>query len=95
MPISVYLVQYQSHATSAVLLSSLLEWGLKLIAKDLNVDIPRKSGRGMSDVKFILLQLKQSGLNIQLDPKIDKAIDNLRSVRNSYAHGEWDRVEKN
>lgn len=49
----------------------------------------------MSDVKFILLQLKQSGLNIQLDPKIDKAIDNLRSVRNSYAHGEWDRVEKN
>lgn len=87
-------VKVVTHATSAVLLSSFLEWGLKRIAKDLNVDIPRKSGRGMSDVKFLLLQLKQSGLNIQLDPKIDKAIDNLRSVRNSYAHGEWDQVEK-
>ncbi|MGN4047700.1 hypothetical protein [Pseudomonas sp. SM4] len=84
-----------TQATSLVLLSSFVEWGLKRVVKSLHGSVPRKpSGAATSDVEFLLQHIAQSGLHFSLNPVLLETVNDFRHVRNAFAHGDWARVDE-
>lgn len=83
-----------SRVVPIVLLSSFVEWGLKLVATEFCSSVPRKSAPSMSDFQFLIQHLQaNSGLSFQIDQELFEAVDLFRSARNAFAHGRWRDLE--
>ena len=88
-------VQVVAKSTSVVLLCSFMEWGLKLVAKELCGGIPRKSDRSMSDIEFMLWHIEQrGGLQLVVDDEPIGVVNSFRVIRNAFAHGDWTELNE-
>lgn len=86
-------VEVVGRATSIVLLSSFVEWGLKRVALEFCGTIPRKRGGAMSDVEFMLQHLqRQGGLSPAMEVECMERIHSFRGIRNAFAHGDWEAL---
>lgn len=82
-----------SQAVPVVLLCSFVEWGLKRVIADFGGNVPRKTGRALSDIQFLLEHLEQQcGLPLGPAQGPIQVIHELRPVRNAFAHGQWQTV---
>lgn len=83
-------IEVIGRATSIILLCSFVEWGLKLVTRELCGAIPRKRGRSMSDFEFMLHHLQHNGgLHLNVDDDSVGVINMFREIRNAFAHGDW------
>jgi len=87
-------VSVVSVAVPIVLLSSFVEWGLKLVIADLCDSLPRKPNPSMSDFQFLLQHLQANGgVVLSIDKEQIETVNSFRRVRNAFAHGQWDTLE--
>ncbi|KUY70929.1 hypothetical protein WS46_32685 [Burkholderia sp. RF4-BP95] len=83
-------VEVVGRATSIVLLCSFVEWGLKLVTRELCGAIPRKRAHSMSDFEFMLDHLEHNGgLHLDVDDESIDVVNSFRRIRNTFAHGDW------
>ncbi|EPJ2922875.1 hypothetical protein [Pseudomonas aeruginosa] len=77
-------------ATPIVLLCSFLEWGLKLVAKELTGIVPRNRRHDIGDFEFLLQHLREkAGLRLVIDAELIDNVHVFRGIRNAFAHGQW------
>lgn len=83
-------VEVIAKATSVVLLCSFVEWGLKLVAKELQTTISFKPDRKLSDIEFMLQHIeRECNLHLRLHDEIMPIVGSFRIIRNAFAHGHW------
>jgi len=88
-------VEVVGRATSIVLLCSFVEWGLKLVTRELCGAIPRKRSRSISDFEFILHHLQHNGgLHLNIDVGATNVVHSFRGIRNAFAHGDWETLNE-
>ena len=83
-------VEAVARTTQVIHLCSFLEWGLKLVAKELTKVVPRNRGHAISDFEFLLQHLEsKAGLLLAIDAELIEYVHVFRGVRNAFAHGQW------
>ncbi|MFU5804200.1 hypothetical protein [[Pseudomonas] boreopolis] len=88
-------VEVVGRTTPIVLLCSFLEWGLKLVAKELTGVVPRNRGHATSEFEFILKHLRNNaGLSLFIDAELIDNVHVLRGIRNAFAHGNWTTLKQ-
>jgi hypothetical protein len=86
-------VEVIGRATPVILLCSFIEWGLKLVTKELCGAVPRKRAHSLSDFTFLLQHLERdAGLHLRVDLELVKVVNAFRSIRNAFAHGRWEAL---
>lgn len=82
-------------AAPVILLASFTEWGLKHIAINLFGGSPKKADRRISDIQFYSHHLVSCGLEVENIDELLSQVGTFRSIRNNFAHGKWNEIEKN
>ncbi|CRD63383.1 hypothetical protein [Stenotrophomonas thermophila] len=83
-------VEVVGRTTPIILLCSFLEWGLKLVAKELTGVVPRNRGHAISDFEFLLKYIREkAGLTLVIDAELTDNVHVFRDIRNAFAHGQW------
>src|SRR5690606_15059935 len=83
-------VEVVGRTTPIILLCSFLEWGLKLVAKELTGVVPRNRGHAISDFEFLLKYIREkAGLTLVIDAELIDNVHVFRGIRNAFAHGQW------
>lgn len=88
-------VNVLAKANAIVLLCSFSEWALKIVSKELTSEVPRKTSRGQSDIEHLLQHIKENaGLSLPDQDMELSIIHSFRSIRNAFAHGNWQELEQ-